>query len=435
MKRPHLKFFYSHLQLIFSFLLISSSLKAQKIMETGGKKMPDEWIDKDTKHKIIKLTRRQGNNMSFYFHNNPFVGNKSDGYRMIFYGTDYLNTSENDSIKQETGNIPADNKQLYSVDLGTLLPESTGKVEQLTSQSSPMNGEIVAPNNKLVYYQIKDSVFSTNIDTKTTKLVYVFPADFKANITTLNSNETLLGGAWSSDKEKEILRNNPNKSSYFDLIYEAREPRTLFTLNVSTGELKKIFTDSAWLNHVQFSSKDPDILMFCHEGPWHKVDRIWTINLKTREVRLMHKRTMDMEIAGHEWFAPDGKTIWFDLQQPRSVSFFVAGADVKTGKETKYAISRDEWSIHFNISPDQKLFCGDGGDPGQVAKAKDGEWIYLFKPDGNKFKSERLVNMRHHNYKLEPNVHFSPDGKWIIFRANFEGNTNVYAVEVKESGQ
>jgi oligogalacturonide lyase len=422
MKRLQFKFF--SLIPVFFLLLISSCTHGQSLMETGGRKMPNEWVDMDTKHKIIKLTRREGNNMSFYFHNNPFIGNK-----MVFYGTDYLNTSKNDSVKQETGNIPAVNKQLYSVDLRTL------KVEQLTFQSSPMNGEIVAPKNKLGYYQIGDSVFATNIETKATKLVYVFPADFKASITTLNSNETLLAGAWSSDKEKEIFRNNPNKSNYFNLIYEAKEPRTLFTLNVNTGELKKIFTDSAWLNHVQFSSTDPDILMFCHEGPWHKVDRIWTININTRQAKLMHKRTMDMEIAGHEWFAPDGKTIWFDLQQPRSVTFFVAGSDVKTGKEIKYALTRNEWSIHFNISPDQRIFCGDGGDSGQVAKAKDGQWIYLFTPDGNKFRSEKLVNMKHHNYKLEPNVHFSPDGKWIIFRANFEGNTNVYAVEVKASGQ
>jgi oligogalacturonide lyase len=424
MKSLHFKLFCCLSQTVFSLLLISPSVYSQPILETGSKKMPDEWIDKDTKHKIIKLTRRQGNSMSFYFHNNPFVGNK-----MIFYGTDYLNTSENDSIKQETGNIPATNKQLYSVDLGTL------KVNQLTFQPSSMNGEIAATKNKLIYYQIKDSVFSTNIDTKATKLIYVFPADFRGAITTLNSNETLLAGAWNSDKEKDIFKNNPNKSSYFELIYEAREPRTLFTLNVNTGELKKIFTDSAWLNHVQFSPADPDVLMFCHEGPWHKVDRIWTINISTREVKLMHKRTMNMEIAGHEWFAPDGKTIWFDLQQPRGVSFFVAGVDIRTLKEVKYAITRDEWSIHFNISPDQKTFCGDGGDSGQVAKAKDGRWIYLFSPNGDKFKSEKLVNMKHHNYKLEPNVHFSPDGKWIIFRANFEGNTNVYAVEVKASGQ
>jgi oligogalacturonide lyase len=192
--------------------------------------MPNEWIDPSTGHKIIKLTRREGNNMSFYFHNNPFVSNK-----MIFYGTDYLNTANNDSVKQETGNIPASNKQLYSVDLKTL------KVEQLTYQANSMNGEIVAEKNKLVYYQVKDSVFSTHIETKQTKLVYVFPADFKASITTVNADETLLAGAWSSDQEKEILKNNPNKSSYFNLIYEAKLRRTLFTVNVKTGQLTKSF--------------------------------------------------------------------------------------------------------------------------------------------------------------------------------------------------
>ena len=38
--------------------------------------------------------------------------------------------------------------------------------------------------------------------------------------------------------------------------------------------------------------------------------------------------------------------------------------------------------------------------------------------------------MKAHGYKLEPNVHFTPDGKWIVFRANFEGTEQVYAVEV-----
>lgn len=400
------------------FYFSCQALCAQPVMETGGQKMPAEWIDKSTGHKVIKLTRREGNNMSFYFHNKPFADDK-----MIFYGTDFLNTAKNDSVKQETGNITAGNKQLYSVDLQTL------KVEQLSFKTSPMNGEIVAPQNRLAYYQVKDSVFSTHIDTKETKLVYVFPADFKAGVTTINSNETLLAGAWSSDKEKEIYKKNPNKSSYFDLIYEAKEPRTLFTLNVKTGELKKIFTDSAWLNHVQFSSKDPNLLMFCHEGPWHKVDRIWTIDVSTGKAKMMHKRTMPMEIAGHEFPSVDGKKIWFDLQMPKGKTFYLAAVDVRTGEEKKYAMKRDDWSIHFNISPDQKLFAGDGGDPGQVAKAKDGKWIYLFTPSGDSLRSKKLVNMKHHNYKLEPNVHFSPDGKWIIFRANFEGHTDVYAVE------
>ena len=81
------------------------------------------------------------------------------------------------------------------------------------------------------------------------------------------------------------------------------------------------------------------------------------------------------------------------------------------------------------------MYAGDGGDPGQVAKAPDGEWIYLFKKEGDHFVSEKLVNMKNHNYHLEPNVHFSPDGKWIIFRANFEGDSQVYAVEIAKSNK
>lgn len=376
---------------------------AQPVMETG-KNMPDVWIDKDTRHKVVRLSQKEGRNLSFYFHNNPFVGNK-----MVFYSTDNAG------------------KQLHTVDLKTL------KTEQVTHQANPMSGEIVAPKSGNVYYQIKDSVFKTNIATKKTDLVFVFPANYQASITTLNADETMLAGARASDEQKEIARKYPEKSQFFDRIFDAHLPNDLFTINLKTGELKKIHTENTWLGHVQFSPTDPRLLMFCHEGPWHKVDRIWAIDVATKNVKQIHKRVMDMEIAGHEFFSPDGRTIWYDLQQPRSVTFFLAGTDLKTGKVTKYEMDRNEWSIHFNVSNDGKMFCGDGGDPGQVAKAERGMWIYLFKPEGEKFKSEKLVNMKEHYYKLEPNVHFTPDGKWIVFRANFEGNEEVYAVEVAKS--
>jgi oligogalacturonide lyase len=174
------------------------------------------------------------------------------------------------------------------------------------------------------------------------------------------------------------------------------------------------------------------LLMFCHEGPWHKVNRIWTIDVVTKKITQIHQRIMDMEIAGHEWSSADGNIIWYDLQQPKGQTFFIEGHNVNTGKKTKYQLQRNEWSIHFNSTKDNTLFCGDGGDPNQVAKAPDGQWIYLFTPSGDKFNAEKLVSMKNHKYSLEPNVHFSPDEKWVIFRANFEGETNVYAVEINK---
>jgi oligogalacturonide lyase len=316
-----------------------------------------------------------------------------------------------------------DRNQLFSLNLKTL------ETNQLTFHSNPIKGEIVAPKSRKVYYQSSDSVFATHVDSRQTELIYVFPPDFKSTITTLNADETLLAGSHALELKDEIYKKNPEKKDYFNLIFEARIPHTLFTVDVQTKELKKLYNEKAWLNHVQFSPSDPELLMYCHEGPWHLLNRIWTININTLDTTLLHKRTMDMEIAGHEFFSRDGKTIWYDLQQPKGKTFFLAGRNLETGAFTSYAMKRNEWSIHFNISPDQTQFAGDGGDSTQVAHAPDGRWIYLFTPTPDSLTSRRLVNMRHHGYRpLEPNVHFSPDGEYIIFRSDLDGETHIYAV-------
>lgn len=82
-----------------------------------------------------------------------------------------------------------------------------------------------------------------------------------------------------------------------------------------------------------------------------------------------------------------------------------------------------------------------------MAHAPDGEWIYLFHPQLIKdtgiagkdlirpgvFQAEKLVNMSRHKYHLEPNVSFTPDQKWVIFRANMFGPSYVFAVEVAKA--
>src|SRR6185503_11536538 len=95
----------------------------------------------------------------------------------------------------------------------------------------------------------------------------------------------------------------------------------------------------------------------------------------------IHHRTMAMEIEGHEWFGADGKWLWYDLQTPRGEVFWVAGYEIATAKRVWYNLQRNEWSVHFNVSPDGKLFAGDGGSSGMVARAPDGKWIYLFRPE------------------------------------------------------
>lgn len=381
------------------------------VLSSGGQPMPDEWIDKDTGHRIIRLTNATQGGRSFYFHNNPFLkGPNGKDDLMVYY-------ADADSLRN-----------IMTVNL------TTREITTLTDRPGKYSGEIVGQSRKEVYYQHHDSVFALHAHTRQRRLIYVFPDEINGRVTTLNADETLLAGTYASPAKDSIYRLHPDKGSYFTRIYEAKIPHTLFTINIESGELKSIYSERAWLNHVQFSPTDPNILMYDHEGPWHLVDRIWTIDVSTGENQLMHERSMPMEIAGHEFFSRDGKTIWYDLQKPRGHTFFLAGVNIGTKEKTIYRLKRDEWSIHFNISPDQKFFAGDGGDSTQVAHARDGRWIYLFEPSGDSLASKKLVNMRHHGYRpLEPNPHFSPDGKWIIFRSDMDGKPHIYAVNHESS--
>ena len=176
--------------------------------------------------------------------------------------------------------------------------------------------------------------------------------------------------------------------------------------------------------------------------------KIWDVNMERQPIKTIpiheHLRPRLCDTYENDsifdkfevFFSGDGKTIWYDLQTPKSQVFWVAGYHTVTGQRTQYYVPREEWSVHFNVSLDGKLFAGDGGGPNSVAAPGNGQWIYLFRPEElpdslvaqlpnpkemimpGRFKTEKLVNLAKHDYSLEPNVTFSPDMKWVVFRSN-----------------
>jgi oligogalacturonide lyase len=306
---------------------------------------------------------------------------------------------------------------------------------------------IVSRNSRTVYYLRHTNgiltAYSTQLDTHDTREIGRVPGGGSA--LAVNANDTLLAGSFAVGGDHFPKPATESKGDWMLRRLKGHQKMALYTLDIKTGKLKTFNSSTEWLNHVQFSPTDPNLILFCHEGPWQLVDRIWTIHTDGTGLQLIHSRTMQMEIAGHEFFSPDGKYIWYDLQTPKGEDFWLAGYEIATGKRVWYHMQRNEWSIHFNVTRDGTLFAGDGGDSGQVAHAPDGRWLYLFHPrlnDGQTkadsknmiqtgvFDSEKLVNMERQDYSLEPNVNFSPDGKWIVFRSKMFDAEYVLVVEV-----
>jgi oligogalacturonide lyase len=441
----------------------------------SGPVPPKSWVDKDTGHRVWRLSE-EPNSGGFYFNINAYT---PDEKQMIYTAPDGIHVLD---LATRQAKLLVANPPHEGSAPGAPGPMAAGIAHAL----------VVGHKTNSVFYTKTDPATGVNsvykADTNTGAITKLVDLPAKRMIVSVNADETLAAGTYIEGDAtgKEYGSNMPapaqstagqsggatdnrigsaaqgphyqplDKGQMMERRLAARLPLVLFTIRLEpgpngekAGDIKILLHSTDWVNHLLFSPVDPELLMYCHEGPWQKVDRIWMIHTDGTHNTLIHKRTMYMEIAGHEFWGLDGETIWYDWQYPKGEDFFLAGYNLKSGARTAYHLQRNEWGIHFNLTRDLSLFCDDGGDPGQVARAKDGEWIELLRPQmitdgpgsinepdfwqGGAFHAEHLVNMSHHYYREEPNVRFSPDKSLVIFTSNMFGPSYVFGVEVEKA--
>jgi oligogalacturonide lyase len=400
----------------------------------GASDQPRSWIDPDTGHRIVQLSTEPSTS-SLYF-------------------TQYAYTDRGTKLVMTTSR---------GIDLVTL---ATGEIEHVLDQPRV---RVIQTGRKTgaIFYLQDGAIFALDPATKSSRRLAKLPPH--ASVATINADETLAAGAITEGAENRAIAprppadaasgraqrgrdNYPDKHAMMDRRLAARLPMTLITVDLRSGEVKEWLHSTDWLNHFQFSPTDPNLLMYCHEGRQWKIDRVWLLRLDGKsQPHLVHQRTMKMEIAVHEYWSEDGKWVWYDLQTPLSEVCWVAGYNVEDGRRIWYHVPDNHWSVHYNTSPDGSLFSGDGSDEKlHYAHAKDAKWMYLFHPEptpneegetpdqahmiqAGHLTPERLVNLGQHDYSLEPNGNFTPDGKWLVFRSNMRGPIQVYAVEIAKA--
>jgi oligogalacturonide lyase len=455
---------------VLTSIAVSLSAQAQS-PASAGQLPPKTWVDKDTGHRVWRVSD-EPNSGAFYFNVNAYT---PDHKQMVYNSPEGIRVLD-----------------LATMKTSILVPNPPSPAGADASPGARFGRAaraiVVGHKTNSVFFTRADPATHTNAiykaNTNTGEIRKLLDLPGRLGVSSINADETLGAGTYN---EADVPGGDPNapnafvtaapppaananaaanlggahvqaddKGQMMERRLAARIPLVLFTIRLEPGPngekpglIKPLLHSTDWVNHLLFSPTDPELLMYCHEGMWQKVDRIWLIHTDGSHNTLIHKRSMIMEIAGHEFWGLDGKTIWYDWQYPKGEDFFLASYNIETGKRTAYHMQRNEWSIHFNLTQDLDLFTGDGGDSGQVAEAPDGQWIELFHPSmvGNTdgalnepnfwqpgvFKSERLVNMSHHNYRAEPNVRFSPDKKYVFFTSNMFGPSYIFGVETTKS--
>jgi oligogalacturonide lyase len=428
---------------------------------------PKTWIDADTGHRVTRLTDLPGSS-GLYFNINAYTPDKRE---MIYTSPAGIHILDLQSFQSRT---------LYEGKISEVLPGTTSRT---------------------VYFKKPgdDHLYSIGIDHGEIKQLALLPS--RAVIDSVNADESLIAGTilegnapdfitYKLEAQKEANKvlhdsavaaaNHPGTVALTDPGFkvnetamqrrlDARSPEDLFIVDLKSGKTSIILKGQDWLNHVQFSPTDSTLLLYAHEGPATKVDRVWTIRSDGSQNYRIHTRTAPDETVNHEFWGHDGRTIFYDLQQPEGKTFYLAGYNISTHEEKLFHLDKATSSVHFNSASGDSAFCADGRSTDVKTPSStqtedktpwSRQWIELLKPIPNDsqsgtdpryagwfsynnkgsqgnirysgwFQSEHLVNLSKNDYKkIEPNVRFSPDDRFVIFTSNMFGPTYIFAVEV-----
>lgn len=400
-----IRFSLARVFLIAAFFLSTCSCAAVDLTSIT------EWVDKDTGHRV-KLVSQDSYSKLPYFTANIF---SSDGKYFAYNSPRGIYIASLQDFSS-TLLIPFDENQPATlIEMGKKFP----RLYYMT------------------YKKKEDRTDLESIDINTLKKYQHGPLPKNYWVTSINADETLALGF--SEQPLVLAKKYNGKADKIYNRYLEKIPMTLFTVNLSSGALKDIYLSTDWLSHPQFSPTNASLIMYSLEGPWHLVDRIWIINSDGSDNQLIHKRTLPMEIAGHEFWSKDGKNILYDWQSPKGKEFYLASYNVETKQRTSASVNRDHCSVHYNGSNSDSLMVGDGERESQDLCSKNSAYIFKYRvgaKDGQNtaLVSEPLADLRGHNYgMLEPNLRLSNDQRWVIFMSNMFGNSGVFAVELEKA--
>ncbi len=191
-----------------------------------------------------------------------------------------------------------------------------------------------------------------------------------------------------------------------------------------TGELRR-------MTHVIIHPLDADIILFCHEGPWHLVQRMWVANVATDEVHPLIETKRHLERVGHEFFTAGGRVGTQYSYRYRPDMDWLHHADIYVnpdGSDEQRYYYPYRRPVHVHAHPFEAMAVGDTGQ----IREEDPDWrryISLVKYDDARHRAI-VGRLCAHDTSWRKSSHphpvFTPDGTHVLWASDTRGRMNVY---------
>lgn len=307
-----------------------------------------------------------------------------------------------------------------------------GRIVQLTDRPGVRHhNSCLDPAQGVVYYFADRELRRVGIDGADDRPLYECPPGYRPGILSISSCGRYLAFAYVEDL--------PVSTSTGVIYSEMAErlfqrPRSvLMRIDVTGPRFEALYGECEWYSHVSICPADPDLVMFCHEGSWAWVQRIWVVRASTREVWPLVVQKRLLERSGHEYFTDRGRVVTQyavrsrpDSQDWRHANILV---DPDGGNEQRFWYEgRQPAHVQTSHGDDARMVADCGPRP--LGEGPQGDqWLSLLRltEDG---RSELQPLCRHDtSWKTQhshPHPIFWPDDQSVLFNSDRGGRCNVY---------
>jgi len=304
-----------------------------------------------------------------------------------------------------------------------------GIMVQVTDEAGlSAHGAVRHPREPLAYFFSGGLLKEVSLDDFSVRVLYALPAGFDPGIVSLSSDGEYMAFAYT-----ERLQLSTGTGRIYSRMKEhlfRRPESVIMYVETSTGTADAIWGEREWISHVNVSPTEPKIVLFCHEGPWDLVQRMWVVDAQTSEVWPLLEQEPHYERAGHEFFLSDGRV---GTQYSRRENIDGEWQDHVTtlwpdGTERQDCAWPGPQAMHVQAGPDCELWAGDKA---WLPDVPDPEaTLCVFRCEEGRIEGQPLCVHETSWLTQRSHVHpfFSPDGRYVFFTSDRGGNCNLYRV-------
>jgi len=370
---------------------------------SAGKAWPAEWQDFDDPVSgvpVRRLTGYLGHSHHLYF-TNP--GWYAGGTKMLFGGD-------------------RDNRtNLFGLDL------ASGEITQLTDLDpvAPPHDisflqACVNPTRDEAYFWHGPRMVAVDLGSFAIRTLWEMPDGFRRSMTNCTADGRYVCTANFEDLAARFRIDYLHGYVGFAETCAANPLSRVLRIATDGSGGEVVWEERSWIGHVNTSPTQPNLLSFCHEGPWEKVDnRIWGLDHTTGKAWPIRPRESN-EVVGHEYWLADGEFVAYHGRWPDGRTCF---GKIRPDNTDRFEVAFPHETGHMHSNAFERV-VGDGKP-----------YIRLWQWNGESFDGPRVLAEHRSSMHVQiahAHPRFTPDGACVVYTSDVSGYCNVYQVAVPD---